>query len=250
LRRRAFFEQEHIHLVLRHRVEPDLARPAEEVGAPVDLGRPPRHQPPADLPHVVRHRDFGEQHRPRRRKDAVRPHHEVISPRAAVIERHFVRQPRRNRRHRPPERNVWPREPQPFRENPVQRRPQYAPRPRNPVAARNLRADLRQKLARRIAGQQPVRREPLPHHRIEDAEPLHHPQRRPGDGDPRAIDLPVRVDVDEVDLDTGFPEPDGRRHAGYAAADDQRAPHFVHDDPAQTWKWPMPMPVYQSCTAR
>jgi hypothetical protein len=56
-----------------------------------------------------------------------------------------------------------------------------------------------------------------------DAEVLERAQRRSGDGDAGPVHPPQRVDVDDVHVDSGAAQRDGRRHATDAGADDEHS---------------------------
>jgi len=57
---------------------------------------------------------------------------------------------------------------------------------------------------------------------IEDAQVAKGAQRRPGDGDARAVHAPLRIAVDQIDLDPDLSQPQRSGHAAHAAADDER----------------------------
>jgi hypothetical protein len=51
---------------------------------------------------------------------------------------------------------------------------------------------------------------------------------RPRDGDPGAVDPPLRIDLDQVDAQPRFAHLDGARHSGDTAAYDQNPLDFSH----------------------
>ena len=59
-------------------------------------------------------------------------------------------------------------------------------------------------------------------HRLQQPQPAIGAQGWPGDRDPRAIDPPLRIEVDDLDRNPAFGQRNGRRHPADAAANDER----------------------------
>lgn len=214
--------QEQEHLVARMRIDAGLGARAKEHLHAVHLGRALHGRAPHREAGEVRLRHRVEHHVAHHGADAVAADDEVVGAARAVGERHVdAVRPLRERRRRDAKPNAGTRSLRRAQQHVMQRRAsdRHGRRVVRPIEPGHVeRADLS---AVRVGEGDAVEAERHGDAGIEESDRLQRPERRPGQADADAEDVPLRLQLDDLGREPLAPERHREGEPGDPAADDE-----------------------------
>ncbi len=220
---RRLLDEEDVHDVVGERDEAGFAVGADEHLQALDVGSPRHVVAPAHLPDVLGAQLGAEDEAAHERVDAVGADDDVVGAGGSVGELDVDTVVRlQQARHRDAGADVRTRLERGLLEDPVQRRAGDAVHGRSGCAGREREVRRRaERVAVAVVELVAGHREALLHAGRGQAELAERAQRVAGLDDPDAVDVPLRVDLDDVHGDAAPAERDARAQAADAAADDE-----------------------------